>query len=437
MSQKLPIKNSFQNNTAPSSSEVSKANANITQAVQRINALPIPFSADTAIQISNELKKPFIQKFPQQSRGNGNLPDDVRMKMEKSFSTDFSDIKVYENSEEAKNLNAIAFTQGNEIHFSPSYNPYSSQGQEYLGHELQHVIQQKSGLVTATHHEQGFNVNFDNVLETEADKAGKKAAAGESVDAIHTSSSSLFQKSFIQKKTAPIQLLRTIPSSSFILDVNTTPDIVLQDLRHVASLAEGTYDNVNWRTIFYPAIEAQVRGKQLGSISHSWTSTKGIDLDWSVNISFGLENPVHTERPDEVRPIGSTQGGSSSPTLGDSQMVTSGQTAGIEGSITNAPHGKGYGGKASVGVNDSVAKGQLQGAAGGLTGGQSQTSQERVSRYIADLYVTISVSTSTSYSNSDWINPVAWGSYISDAVSDHNVTKTLRIGTITYDQPHY
>jgi hypothetical protein len=428
MSKEIIHKTNEDRYTAASSENVINTSGNYS--LKPENALPDLSKQNITPVQANKQMQPSLQKSLMRE---GNIPDYIRTKMEKSFGTDFSDVKVHQNSEEAKSLNAVAFTQGNEIHFASGYNPYSSQGQEYLGHELLHVLQQKSGIVEATHQEQGFNVNFNDTFEKQADLAGKTAAAGQHVNSENIPSGNS-QRSFIQKKSAPIQLLRAIPAAGFILDVNTTADIVLQDLIHVASRATRQYSDVNWRQLFYPAIEAQIRGRQLGSISYAWTDTEGIDVDWEVNISFSLDNPQRTSRPTETRSITTSQGGSATPSLGSSQTVTTGQSAGAEGSVTDAPGGVGKGGKVSVGINDSTARGQSQTATGGLTGGQSQTSQERVSRYIANLYTTINVRASAGYSNWDIINPVKWGAHLAGTQS---AQETLHIGTITYDQPNF
>jgi len=48
-------------------------------------------------------------------------------------------------------LGAQAYTQGTDIHFAPGqYQPSSQGGQELLGHELAHVVQQADGRVKAT-----------------------------------------------------------------------------------------------------------------------------------------------------------------------------------------------------------------------------------------------------------------------------------------------
>jgi len=62
------------------------------------------------------------------------LPEAVQQKMEFSLGADFSNVRVHEGPQ-AKAIGALAFTQGNHLHFAPrQYNPNSSQGQELLGH---------------------------------------------------------------------------------------------------------------------------------------------------------------------------------------------------------------------------------------------------------------------------------------------------------------
>lgn len=75
------------------------------------------------------------------------LPDAVREKMESSFGADFSGVRVHTSSP-AVPLGAQAFTHGENLHFAPGqYSPESQSGQELLGHELTHVVQQRSAPV--------------------------------------------------------------------------------------------------------------------------------------------------------------------------------------------------------------------------------------------------------------------------------------------------
>jgi len=110
-----------------------------------------------------------------QKSGGLPLPDDVRAKMESAFSADFSDVRVH-IGRDASAIGAIAYTWGSNIHFAPGqYNPHTLQGQKLLGHELWHVVQQKSGRVKNPFGG-GVAVVQDNALEAEADRMGIKAA---------------------------------------------------------------------------------------------------------------------------------------------------------------------------------------------------------------------------------------------------------------------
>ena len=110
-----------------------------------------------------------------QKSGGSPLPDNVRAKMETAFSADFSDVRVHVGHE-ASSLGAIAYTWGSNIHFAPGqYNPNTIQGQKLLGHELWHVVQQRSGRVSNPFGG-GVAVVQDHALEAEADRMGVKAA---------------------------------------------------------------------------------------------------------------------------------------------------------------------------------------------------------------------------------------------------------------------
>jgi hypothetical protein len=111
--------------------------------------------------------------------GGAALPDGVRGKMEGSFGADFSQVRIHEGAH-AQGLGALAYTQGTDVHFAPGqYQPESPAGQELLGHELAHVVQQSQGRVEATRQAKGVGINDDATLEREADKQGARAARGE------------------------------------------------------------------------------------------------------------------------------------------------------------------------------------------------------------------------------------------------------------------
>ena len=108
---------------------------------------------------------------------NTGIPDNVKQKMEDSFGTDFSDVRIHSESPQAPEVGALAYTQGTDIHFAPGqFKPDTSAGQQLLGHELAHVIQQAEGRVQPTTEIGGMSVNDDGGLEHEADVLGAKAA---------------------------------------------------------------------------------------------------------------------------------------------------------------------------------------------------------------------------------------------------------------------
>ena len=98
----------------------------------------------------------------------------IKAKMENAFG-DLSNLKLYE-SPTVGQAGAEAMAMGNEIAFAPGMTDFTSRsGQERLGHELSHVMSQRSGQVRGT----GFLTNA--FLEAKADREGAMAAAGEQV----------------------------------------------------------------------------------------------------------------------------------------------------------------------------------------------------------------------------------------------------------------
>ena len=119
-----------------------------------------------------------IENHPVQRTANTTgIPGQVKSKMEHSFNTDFSNVKVTPNSSMAPKVGALAFTQGNSVHFAPGqFKPNTTRGQELIGHELAHVVQQRKGIVKPTTQVGGLPVNDSSKFEREADSMGKKAA---------------------------------------------------------------------------------------------------------------------------------------------------------------------------------------------------------------------------------------------------------------------
>ncbi|MDR0685891.1 MAG: DUF4157 domain-containing protein [Dysgonamonadaceae bacterium] len=98
---------------------------------------------------------------------NTGLPDSLKSGVEAVSGYSFDNVRVHYNSPKPAQLQALAYTQGTDIHIAP--------GQErHLPHEAWHVVQQMQGRVQPTMQLQGVNVNDDAGLEHEADVMGEK-----------------------------------------------------------------------------------------------------------------------------------------------------------------------------------------------------------------------------------------------------------------------
>lgn len=77
-----------------------------------------------------------------------NLSESEKSFFEPRIGYDFSTVKIHADTqanESAKTLNALAYTQGNNIVFgSNQYQPETTEGKRLLAHELTHVVQQKN-----------------------------------------------------------------------------------------------------------------------------------------------------------------------------------------------------------------------------------------------------------------------------------------------------
>jgi ribosomal protein S18 acetylase RimI-like enzyme len=136
------------------------------------------------------------------SGGGRPLPDAVRGQMEAALGADFSSVRVHVGPQ-AERLGAIAFTLGTDIYFAPGrFQPDTIHGQQLLGHELAHVVQQRAGRVRNPLGA-GIAVVQDWALEAEADRLGHLAAAHR-VAARATSAPSAVQPSSPVRISPPV-----------------------------------------------------------------------------------------------------------------------------------------------------------------------------------------------------------------------------------------
>lgn len=174
-------KSSDKNNEPNKAAQLKQLEHNINNGLTQLFAMD---EEDQSIQQKTEQKDELQQKNNPTNEGDSSkMPDDVKTKMESAFGTDFSDVKIHQNSDKATSLGAQAFTQGNHIYFAPGYyDPENQKGQKLLGHELTHVLQQKDGSVSPTQEKDNIPINDNALLEKEADNMGEKAAQGKAAN---------------------------------------------------------------------------------------------------------------------------------------------------------------------------------------------------------------------------------------------------------------
>ena len=99
---------------------------------------------------------------------NTGMPDNLKAGIESLSGFSMDNVRVHYNSSKPATVQALAYTQGTDIHVAP--------GQEkHLPHEAWHVAQQMAGRVSPTTNINGMPVNDNAALEHEADVMGEKA----------------------------------------------------------------------------------------------------------------------------------------------------------------------------------------------------------------------------------------------------------------------
>ncbi|MFL6337406.1 MAG: DUF4157 domain-containing protein [Pyrinomonadaceae bacterium] len=95
------------------------------------------------------------------------LPDRLKSGVENLSGISLDEVKVHYNSPKPAGVQALAYTQGTDIHVAPGQ-------EEHLPHEAWHVVQQKQGRVKPTLQLKGEAINDEPGLEREADLMGAR-----------------------------------------------------------------------------------------------------------------------------------------------------------------------------------------------------------------------------------------------------------------------
>ena len=152
-------------------------------------------SQSESLQRKADLANNAAQRAEAPRPNNTGMPDNLKSGIESLSGFSMDDVRVHYNSSKPATVQALAYTQGTDIHVAP--------GQEkHLPHEAWHVAQQMAGRVSPTTNINGMPVNDNAALEHEADVMGEKAVA---------------QKKNIQSDSAPQEIKRNVGTIQRVL----------------------------------------------------------------------------------------------------------------------------------------------------------------------------------------------------------------------------
>ena len=125
-------------------------------------------SQSESLQRKADMANSAAQREEAPRPNNTGMPDNLKSGIESLSGFSMDDVRVHYNSSKPATVQALAYTQGTDIHVAP--------GQEkHLPHEAWHVAQQMAGRVSPTTNINGMPVNDNAGLEYEADIMGEKA----------------------------------------------------------------------------------------------------------------------------------------------------------------------------------------------------------------------------------------------------------------------
>ena len=125
-------------------------------------------SQSESLQRKADMANNAAQRAEAPRPNNTGMPDNLKAGIESLSGFSMDDVRVHYNSSKPATVQALAYTQGTDIHVAP--------GQEkHLPHEAWHVAQQMAGRVSPTTNINGMPVNDNAALEHEADVMGENA----------------------------------------------------------------------------------------------------------------------------------------------------------------------------------------------------------------------------------------------------------------------
>ena len=125
-------------------------------------------SQNEGLQRKADMMNNAAQRAEAPRPNNTGMPDNLKSGIESLSGFSMDDVRVHYNSSKPATVQALAYTQGTDIHVAPDQ-------EKHLPHEAWHVAQQMAGRVSPTTNINGMPVNDNAALEHEADVMGEKA----------------------------------------------------------------------------------------------------------------------------------------------------------------------------------------------------------------------------------------------------------------------
>ena len=231
---------------------VQKASANTAESVVDSS------SQSATLQRHASLAKATAQRAEAPRPNNTGMPDNLKAGIESLSGFSMDDVRVHYNSSKPATVQALAYTQGTDIHVAP--------GQEkHLPHEAWHVAQQMAGRVSPTTNINGMPVNDNAALEHEADVMGENAV----------------KQTKMNDETKKIKNIN--PCTQMILDISLNQFIEGNKYLNSTEYAEKVQCMDEWEEVFL--CKTEDRYKKCPQLKHILRIVKKVGMD-ATKIEF-------------------------------------------------------------------------------------------------------------------------------------------------------
>lgn len=249
-------------------------------------------SQSESLQRKADLANNATQREEAPRPNNTGMPDNLKSGIESLSGFSMDDVRVHYNSSKPATVQALAYTQGTDIHVAP--------GQEkHLPHEAWHVAQQMAGRVSPTTNINGMPVNDNASLEHEADVMGEKAVT-QRKNAEHNEISDCcnLSSSAVQRNTNDVikyitQSLGGINNNN-IYDIDCTKKNLVKIWRNLVNQFMKNNPNEEGQEI-YVRLKYKIQGEEVSTIIAISKDRKGYIVAHKANGIFSRLNQINLD----------------------------------------------------------------------------------------------------------------------------------------------